>query len=118
MIWIANILLTRRCNLSCDYCNIVKNYEHLPLQYERVEAFHELTGEQWMDIISRLKANNPDVFLILYGGEPTMYPDLDKVVKYCNDYNVAYTIISNNTKYARRKIYKIFDKLGPYRGFT
>lgn len=120
MIWIANILLTRRCNLYCDYCNIVKDYDHLPVKYNKVEFFHnrELTGEQWMDIISRLTANNPDVFLILYGGEPTMYKDLYKVVKYCNDYGVAYTIISNNTKFARRKIYEIYEELGTYRGFT
>jgi MoaA/NifB/PqqE/SkfB family radical SAM enzyme len=81
-------------------------------------AQNELTGEEWIEIFDRLVANNPDVFFVIYGGEPFVYEDLWKVIKHCNDNNIFYTVISNNTDYVQDKIQEVYEKCGQYRGFT
>lgn len=120
IVHIANILVTRRCNLACSYCNIVKNYKGMPEEYKRMNQYSdsELTGEQWIDIFDRLAKNNPNVFFIIYGGEPMAYEDLWKIIKHCNENNYYYTVISNNTDYVQDKIREIYEKCGKYRGFT
>jgi len=119
-IWVANILLTRKCNLACSYCNIVRNYADMPVDYPKMSHYHlnEMNASEWIDLIGRIMANNPQCFFILYGGEPTLFKPLAKILKYCNDNNVAYTVISNNTDMAKKKIYEIYEKIGPFRGFT
>lgn len=117
---IANILLTRRCNLKCDYCNIVKNYSDMPISYPPMKHYvkNEASGGQWIRIIKRLCKNNPNIFLILYGGEPFLYEDLGMILDFCNKNNIAYTVISNNTDQVQERIFALYEELGPYRGFT
>lgn len=117
---IANILVTRRCNLSCSYCNIVKNYPGMPEEYTRMQEYvkNELTGEEWIEIFNRLVKNNPNIFFVIYGGEPFVYKDLWKIIKHCNDNNIFYTVISNNTDQVQNKIQEVYEKCGQYRGFT
>lgn len=119
-VYIANVLLTRLCNLDCSYCSIVKDYDNMPEEYPLMKYYHrnQLTFEGWKPIFDRLLTNNPDCFFILYGGEPTLVKDLWKTIKYFNEQNVNYTVISNNTNVAMKKIYEIYEKVGPFRGFT
>jgi len=119
-IQIANILLTRRCNLHCDYCSIIKNYEDMPLEYPPIAHYHknELKTDGWIDIIDLLHKNNPNVFLIFYGGEPFLYPGLTDLIKHCHEKNIYYTIISNNTKLIQDKILKLYEAVGKIRGFS
>ncbi len=66
---IANLIITRRCNLSCGYC-----YE-----YDKVSPPVPLdTLKERIDHIARLRA----VFVTLTGGESLLNPDADKVVAY------------------------------------
>jgi len=117
---IANILLTRRCNLRCDYCSIVQDYDGQPEVYPPISHYthSELKPEQWINIFSKLKANNPNVFLILYGGEPFLYNGLDQLITYCKRENIHYTVISNNTKPIQPKILELVEKVGVLDGFT
>jgi MoaA/NifB/PqqE/SkfB family radical SAM enzyme len=119
-VWIANVLLTRLCNLDCSYCAIVKDYEGMPEEYPKMKYYHknQLKAEQWIEIFSRLVENNPDVFFILYGGEPTLVKDLWKIIKWMNENDVKYTVITNNHKIAVKRIYQIYDRVGPLRGLT
>jgi len=119
-IQIANILVTRRCNLSCSYCNLVRNYPEMPVEYKRMAnyASDELSGEEWIAIFDRIVKNNPNVFFVIYGGEPFVYNDLWKIIKHCNDNNIFYTVISNNTDHVQDKIHEVYRKCGQYRGFT
>jgi len=119
-IQIANILLTRRCNLSCSYCNIVRDYPNIPDEYTKIQDYkkNELTGEQWIEIFDRLVKNNPKVFFVIYGGEPFVYKDLWKIIKHCNENNIFYTVISNNTDQIQEKIQEVYEKCGPYKGFS
>jgi len=119
-IQIANILLTRRCNLRCDYCAIVRDYSDIPPEYPRMEHYKqsEIDADQWIIILNRLKKNNPDVFIIFYGGEPFLYEDLYKLIDHCHKEDIAYTIISNNTPQIQPKIIELYEKVGPIKGFT
>ncbi|MFQ5814425.1 MAG: radical SAM protein [Anaerolineae bacterium] len=65
----AQLIITRRCNLSCGYCFEYDNSsEPVPLQdlRRRIDALH------------RLKVVN----ITLLGGEPLMHPDVAEVVAY------------------------------------
>lgn len=69
---IANLIITRRCNLSCGYC-----YE-----YDNVSAPVPLeTLKERLDHIARLRA----VFVTLTGGESLLNPDADRAVAYARE---------------------------------
>jgi MoaA/NifB/PqqE/SkfB family radical SAM enzyme len=66
---IANLIITRRCNLSCGYC-----YE-----YDTVSPPVALDAlKERIDHIARLRA----VFVTLTGGESLLHPEADQVVAY------------------------------------
>lgn len=119
-IHIVNWLLTRRCNLDCDYCAIVKNYEGKPAKYPDMN--HYIRNEMTLDYIkyslSLFKEHNPNAFHILYGGEPLLRKDLPEIVNFCNDNDIYYTIISNNTKQIQGMIQKLFEETEYIQGFT
>jgi MoaA/NifB/PqqE/SkfB family radical SAM enzyme len=65
----AQLIVTRRCNLSCGYCSEYDNVsEPVPVEdlKRRIDALH------------RLGAAN----ITLLGGEPLMHPDIAEVVVY------------------------------------
>lgn len=65
----AQLIITRRCNLSCGYCSEYDNSsEPVPLDVlrRRIDALH------------RLRAAN----ITLLGGEPLMHPDVAAIVAY------------------------------------
>jgi len=65
----AQLIVTRRCNLSCGYCSEYDNFsDPVPLAdlKRRVDALH------------RLGAAN----ITLLGGEPLMHPDLPELISY------------------------------------
>lgn len=119
-IQIANILLTRRCNLNCHYCNIVKNYVGRPAEYKDMHHFYknEHSWQEWAQVFDRLHTNNPDCFFILYGGEPFMHKEINDIVKYLKENSYLHTIISNNTPLIREKIKELYNYIGILPGFT
>lgn len=69
---IANLIITRRCNLSCGYC-----YE-----YDKISPPVPLeTLKERIDHIARLRA----VFVTLTGGESLLNPDADLAVAYVRE---------------------------------
>jgi len=120
-IQIANILLTRKCNLRCSYCNIIRDYIGIPAEYKKMKHFYdnEHGVADWIQVFDRIHNNNPDCFFILYGGEPMVHPDIIPIVKYLKDSGYAHTIISNNsTKQIRDKIMELYNTIGTLPGFT
>lgn len=118
---IVNWLLTRKCNLKCDYCAIVKNYKDMPKEcYPEMKHYYknQLTSYQVIDILDSIKRHNPDAFHIFYGGEPLLFNGLSHVINYCNDKSIHYTIISNNTPEIQPLIKKLFDETEFIQGFT
>jgi MoaA/NifB/PqqE/SkfB family radical SAM enzyme len=67
----AQLIITRRCNLSCGYCSEYDDTsEMIPLALlkERIDALHRLNV----------------VNISLLGGEPLMHPDLAEIVAYAD----------------------------------
>lgn len=120
MIKIANILLTRKCNLRCDYCRISADVDYVtkPDDYPISEYYfdNEKSPDFWIDVINRLGKHNPEVFFVLYGGEPFMYPGLKDIVKYLNKSEFYYTIISNCTCIDKMRTF--FEEVKTVKGFT
>lgn len=120
MINIASLILTRRCNLNCEYCRISgdANYIIAPSEYPNASYYYEneKNSEFWIDSISRLVKHNKDMFFILFGGEPFMYDGLSEIVKEMNFMGCHYTIISNCTM--PEEIKNFFDCVGSVMGFT
>lgn len=112
MVSIVNWLLTRRCNLSCSYCAISRNYPDIPPEYPNMDYYstNEMKSSFVIDLLSRFKKNNPDCFHILYGGEPLLYKGIDDVINYCNKEKINYTLITNGTQIARSKLTQIIEE--------
>ena len=117
---IVNWLLTRKCNLKCDYCGIVRNQPDRPLSYPPLSYYikNEMTTEVVIKTLEKLKVHNPNVFNIFYGGEPLLRPDLADIINYCNENEIYYTIISNNTPEVQPALIKLFNKVVHIEGFT
>lgn len=117
---IVNWLLTRRCNLNCDYCAIVKDYDFKPPQYPDMQYYakNEMTTSYIQNVLKLIKKHNPEAFHIFYGGEPLLRKDLPDIINFCNYHNIHYTIISNNTLQIQPLIKKLFKETDYIQGFT
>ena len=106
---IVNILLTRKCNLNCETCRLTNDYKDKPFSYKSVRNIKESDLSQWKKFGKFIVDNKLDAFLLLYGGEPFFYKDLEKLISYYNDIGVPYTIITNAT--FSEKAIKLLPKL-------
>jgi len=95
-IHIVNWLLTRKCNLSCDYCAIVRNYKNKPKEYPDMDHYikNEMSTNYIINMLSLFKNHNSDAFHIFYGGEPLLRKDLPEIINFCNNNSIHYTIYS------------------------
>lgn len=66
---IPRVHLTLRCNKHCSYCAVG------PV----TATFRELTAAEWLDRIQQF----PGSWVILSGGEPTLYRDFVRLVQQC-----------------------------------
>jgi MoaA/NifB/PqqE/SkfB family radical SAM enzyme len=119
-IHIVNWLLTRRCNLHCDYCRIVKDYKNQPYKYPGMKWYivNEMRECDVIKGLRKIKLHNPEAFHIFYGGEPLLIQDLYKIINYCNENEIHYTIISNNTEKVQPLMKDLFNKVSYVEGFT
>jgi len=64
------------------------------------------------------KKHNPDAFHILYGGEPLLRKDLPDIVQFCNENDINYTIITNNSNDVQPMIEDLLTKVDYVVGLT
>jgi MoaA/NifB/PqqE/SkfB family radical SAM enzyme len=91
---LAQMVVIRRCNLSCGYCNEYDDYSPpLPLEdlYRRIDHLASLGT----------------VTLTLTGGEPLLHPDLDKLVARAASHGMVCTTITNGYPLTRRWIERL-----------
>ena len=93
----SSIYLTRKCNIACQYCKIIKT-----------ELPEELTTEQWMeafDILDSLGIR----FVNIAGGEPTIVKGLGTLIGHLNhETSMKYSLVSNSI-FNDRKLEELVD---------
>jgi len=79
---LAQIVPIRRCNLECAYCN----------EYDKTSA--PVALETMLRRIDRL-AHLGTTIITLSGGEPTLHPDLEVIIRRIRDRGAIATLITN-----------------------
>jgi len=88
---LANLIVTRRCNLSCGYCHEYdKTSSPVPLAHLR----------ERIDQLKRLRT----VFITLTGGEPLLHPDLPEIVAYVRARGMTALMNTNGYLLTRERI--------------
>lgn len=79
---LVQIVPIRRCNLDCSYCN---EYDRVsdPVPLDAMLARIDRLGELGATIVT------------LSGGEPTLHPDLDAIIRRIRDQGAIATLITN-----------------------
>ena len=95
---LAQIIPTRRCNLSCTYCN----------EYDRHSA-PVPTGEM-LRRIDKLAELGTSI-VTFSGGEPTLHPDLDVLIHRVREHDGMATVITNGLLLTPERI-KNFNRAG------
>ena len=85
---LAQLVVTRRCNLACGYCN--EYDDHSP----------PVPTVDLLARIDRLAALNT-ASITLTGGEPLLHPDLDQLVRAARGHGMIVTMITNGFRLTR-----------------
>ena len=85
---LAQLVVTRRCNLACGYCNEYDDFSP-PVPTATLLAS--------IDHLARLKTAS----ITLTGGEPLLHPDLDRLVGAARAHGMIVTIITNGFRLTR-----------------
>ncbi|ODS34586.1 MAG: hypothetical protein SCARUB_00321 [Candidatus Scalindua rubra] len=78
---IPKIYLTLKCNLNCPYCSNGIFYDQSNMGYSI------LSTDEWIEIINGLKSKT----IILTGGEPSLYPNLQKIINAVDKHFMIFT---------------------------
>src|SRR5687768_5378042 len=90
----AHLIPTRRCNLSCTYCNEYDDHS-APVP----------TGDV-LRRIDRLAALGTGI-VTLSGGEPLLHPDLDDIIRRIRSHGAIATLITNGYLLGRDRIKRL-----------
>jgi len=82
----ACIFVTRKCNLRCSYCGVVKKDSQEP----------ELDIEGWKKVFDATEKLGVGMHVI-FGGEPMFRQDINQIIGYLNGHSLPYALISNAT---------------------
>lgn len=85
---LAQIVVTRRCNLACGYCNEYDNFSP-PVPTRDLVA--------WVDHLAALNTAS----ITFTGGEPLLHPDLDQLVRAARGHGMIVTMITNGFRLTR-----------------
>ena len=91
---LAHLVVTRRCNLSCAYCN----------EYDKVSPPVPL------DVMKRrieALANLKTAMITCTGGEPLLHPDLAEIISEIRHHGILVTLITNGYLLTEERIKKL-----------
>ena len=95
----AQIQLTDRCNLKCEFCYNSLEHKSSELSYDEV-----------IRILHQLREAGT-LFLTLTGGEPTLHPRFFDIAREARDMGFALEVITNATLLSERH-YAFFQEVG------
>ncbi len=95
--------LTRRCNLECAHCYMSA--------HAGADTRGELTTEECRRVIDEIARVNPDVFLILTGGEPLLRRDIFDVAGYASGKGFT-TVLGTNGVLLREREARLMRERG------
>ncbi|RPJ54849.1 MAG: radical SAM protein [Acidobacteria bacterium] len=87
----AHLVVTRRCNLSCSYCNEFDTFSR-PVPFEDLERRVDRLAQMGTAIIT------------LSGGEPLLHPELDRLVRAIRQRGILATLLTNGTLLTAERI--------------
>ena len=93
---LAQVVVTRRCNLACGYCNEYDGFSP-PVPTETLLAS--------IDHLARLGTAS----ITLTGGEPLLHPDLDRLVRAARGHGMIVTMITNGFRLTKGWIERLND---------
>jgi len=86
-VYLPVIPITSACNLDCPICYTINKNEG---------PFH-ISPDEFARILEVIRANDPEMKIInLTGGEPTMHPQLTKIIRLCHDAGIHRVTISTH----------------------
>src|SRR6266702_551516 len=88
--------LTYKCPLQCPYCSN-------PLEFAGARFKQELTTEEWCRVFREAKALGV-LQLGLSGGEPTLRPDLDQLVRTAHGLGLYTSLITSAYRLTRERL--------------
>lgn len=88
MVLKAEWLVTRECNLRCEYCQI----------RNKPEGMSEISTERAIEIVEMFSKLWPGAPMVIYGGEPTTREDLPDILAAGVRFGVKLPVISNSIR--------------------
>ena len=88
---LAQVVVTRRCNLSCGYCNEYDDFSP-PVPLETLLAR--------IDHLAGLKT----AAITFTGGEPLLHPRLEQIIRAARGHGIIVTMITNGFRLSRKRI--------------
>ncbi len=98
---LSELALTYRCNLACAFCYAGCTHGGLPAGWDEARTISTADFERALDIIHR-DARCPSVSFT--GGEPTLHPDLPRLVAHARGLGMKTNLISNGQALTRAKV--------------
>ena len=84
--------VTRRCNLSCAHCYLPAVTRN---EWPGTSPVDELTTQEAFQLIDQIGLVNPEVMLILSGGEPMLRQDIFELSAYASEKGMMVVLGSN-----------------------
>jgi len=91
---LAQVVVTRRCNLSCGYCNEYDDFSP-PVPLETLLAR--------IDHLAKLKT----AAITFTGGEPLLHPHLEQIIRGARGHGMIVTMITNGFRLSRKWIERL-----------
>lgn len=95
--------LTQQCNLFCAHCYMSA--------FSHADTSHEFTTQECFRVMDEIAQINPDVFLILTGGEPLIRKDIFDLAAYGTDKGFT-VVLGTNGVLLREKEAKAMRRSG------
>lgn len=81
------VVVTRACNLACRHC--VRGHHKL--------GFSDMRRADFARVICQIQELNPNIRLVITGGEPTCHPEISEFLQIARDKFAGLTLVTNGT---------------------